>query len=340
MRYIAVTDNVDTFDMSNSNNDMTPFKSVVNDMYAKDTSKKVRATLMAKAANGESIKSFLPYGYKKDTSNKNKILVDDMVADNVVTIFEMYKSGKSKKEICDYLNKNEIITPLRYKEQTTNYFNPNKHSYLWSNTMITKILRDRIYIGDLVQHKYTKVNYKIKKTIKVPEEQQIIIENNHESIIDKATFYAVQTMLDKQANEWNYNSNQPHLLKGLVYCSCGARVTYNKNHGKDFRCVCSSYKKTGAKFCNNIQYLKEEDLISMVLKNLKSNINKYLDKSKLDFKAKQIKGKVDKKHNDLQEIKKQIEQIDRKIKNLYEDKVAGIISTEMFIEISKDYEKR
>lgn len=102
IRYIAVGDNVDTFDMNNSNNDMTPFKSVVNDMYAKDTSKKVRISLLTKAINGESIKSFQPYGYMKDPKNKNKVIVDRAVSDNVRQIFEMYKSGKTKKEICNF----------------------------------------------------------------------------------------------------------------------------------------------------------------------------------------------------------------------------------------------
>lgn len=336
IRYIAVTDNVDTFDMSNTNNDMTPFKAVVNDMYAKDTSKKVRATLLAKAMNGESIKPFQPYGYKKDPNNKNKILVDRVVSDNVFNIFEMYKSGKTKKQICDFLNNNGIITPLRYKEQTSNYCNPNKRCYLWSSSMITKILRDQIYTGDLVQHKTTKVNYKVKKTMKLEPEEYIVVENNHEPIVDKNTFYTVQTMLDKQANEWNYSSNEPHLLKGLVFCSCGARITYNKNHGKYFRCVCSSYKKSGAKFCNNIQYLREDELIKEVLKALKNNVNKYLDTKNLKYKCKETKKKV----NNSDELKKHIELLDRKLKSLYEDKLSGIISTEMFMQISKDYEKQ
>ena len=158
VRYIAITDNVDTFDSNNTNNDITPFKAVFNDMYARDTSKKVRTVLMTKAINGESIKSFQPYGYMKDPKNKNKVLVDRNVSDIVVKIFEMYKDGKTKKQICDYLNDNNIITPLKYKEETTNYKNPNKRCYIWSSCMITKILRDRIYVGDLVQHKNTKVN--------------------------------------------------------------------------------------------------------------------------------------------------------------------------------------
>lgn len=241
VRYIAVTDNVDTFDPNNTNNDMTPFKSVFNDMFAKDTSRKVRTILRTKAMNGESVKAFQPYGYKKDPNNKNKVIVDRNVSDIVVKIFQMYREGNTKKQICDYLNKNSITTPLKYKEETTNYKNPNKKIYIWSSSMISKILRDRIYVGDLVQHKETKVNYKIKKTIKVDPSQHIIVPNNHEPIIDRETFEIVQEMLDKKSNEWSYNGkNKNHLLRGIVYCSCGGKVTYNYNHGKFSRCVCSN----------------------------------------------------------------------------------------------------
>lgn len=263
VRYIAVNDNVDTFDKRNSNNDMTPFKAVINDMYAKDTSNKVRSTILTKAINGECIKAFLPYGYKKDASNKNKILVDENVANNVKMIFDLYKSGYSKTEIAKKLNELEIETPLKYKQANTNYYNPNANvTYKWNSTVINKILRNKIYIGDLVQMQYTKVNYKIKKIVKVAKDEQVVIQNNHEAIIDKNTFNTVQEMLDKKTNEWNYSTRKKHLLTGLVFCKCGSRITYNKNHGKVSRCICSSYKKYGNKFCASI-HLKESELIDI-----------------------------------------------------------------------------
>lgn len=212
IRYIAVNDNIDTFDKRNSNNDMTPFKAVINDMYAKDTSNKVRSTILTKAIAGECIKAFLPYGYKKDNTNKNKVLVDENVAENVKLIFKLYKSGKSKTEIAKKFNELEITTPLKYKQETTNYYNPNSNvTYKWNSTVINKILRNPIYVGDLVQLKYNKVNYKIKKIAKVPKEEQIIILNNHEAIIDRNTFNTVQEMLNKQTNEWNYSNRKKHL---------------------------------------------------------------------------------------------------------------------------------
>lgn len=286
IRYIAVNDNVDTYDNSNANNDITPFKAVFNDMYAKDISKKVRTAIITKASAGDCIKAFLPYGYKKSPLDKRKIIIDEEVAINVKRIFDLYLSGYSKSQIAQQLNSEGIITPLKYKQENSNYYNPNiksQVSYMWNSTTINKILRDRIYTGDLVQLKYKKVNYKIKKTEKVPIDQHIIIENNHIPIINKNIYNTVQKMLDRQTNEWSYNKKKKHLLTGLVFCKCGSRITYSKNHGKYFRCICSSYKKYGKKFCNNIQYLREDELITAVKISLQSNIKKYLDITELKF---------------------------------------------------------
>lgn len=286
IRYIAVNDNVDTFDRNNTNNDMTPFKAVFNDMYAKDISKKVRTSITTKAIRGECIKSFMQYGYIKDPKDKNNILIDWEVAGNIKRIYNLYKSGKSKKEISDIFNVENIITPLKYKELTTNYYNPNSNkTYKWNPTAINKILRDRTYTGDMVQLKYTKVNYKVKKLEKLPEEEHVVIPNHHEAIIDRETFNIVQEMLNKQANEWTYNNKQKHLLTGLAFCKCGSRITYNKNHGKYFRCICSGYKRYGSKFCSNV-HLREEELIKKVIDSLKDNITKYFNIKDVEFKRK------------------------------------------------------
>lgn len=335
VRYIAVNDGVDTFDYNNSNNDITPFKAVLNDMYAKDISKKVRTALLTKAIDGASIKSFMPYGYKKDKNNKGNIVIDTEVSDNIVLIFEMYKSGKTKKQICNYLDENNIETPLKYKERTSNYANPNKRTYLWSTSTITKILRDRTYIGDLVQHKYSTISYKIKKSKKLDESQFIITENNHEPIIDKDTFNIVQEMLDKQANEWNYSNREPHLLKGLVFCSsCGSRVTYNKNHGKYFRLVCSQYKKQGKEFCSNIN-MREDYLIENVMNSLKKNIKLYLKEENLVLNN-TTKREVN-KDNKKNIYTNKINEIEKYIKSLYQDKVDGLIDNDTFGSLLKNY---
>lgn len=334
VRYIALNDGIDTFDNSNNNNDMTPFKSVFNDMYAKDISKKVRSSILTKASSGQNIKSFLPYGYKKDEKNKNNILIDYDVSSIVQKIFQMYYDGNNKTEICRYLNTNKILTPLAYKRKTTNYFNPNNKTNLWSTTMITKILRDRIYIGDLVQHKYSKVNYKTKKIINIPEEQHIIIENNHEPIVDRNIFNSVQIMLNKKSNEWNYTAYSSHLLQGLVLCKkCKSKITYNKNHGKYFRCVCSSYKRYGSKFCSNI-HLREDTLINSVISSVKENIAKFLKYDELKY----ICPNNQKNSKKLDYLNSKINEKDKFIQSLYEDKVKGIITETLFIKLFNQYE--
>lgn len=337
IRYIAVNDNVDTFDKNNTNNDMTPFKAVFNDMYAKDISKKVRTSITTKATRGECIKAFMPYGYKKDAKDKNIILIDEAVSENIKNIFELYKNGKGKKEIANILNDEKIITPLKYKELTTNYYNPNANAtYEWNSTVINKILRDRTYIGDLVQLKYSKVNYKIKKVEKVSKGDYIIVENNHKAIIDRKTFFKVQEMLDKQSNEWNYSNNSQHLLTGLVFCKCGSRITYNKNHGKYVRCICCGYKKFGKKFCTNV-HIREDELILKVITSLKNNIKMYFNISDVKYEQEQQKNDYSK---DILKLNKMIEQTHQAIRTLYDDKISGQISNDTFGMLMQNYEKQ
>ena len=289
-----------------------------------------------KARDGDCIKSFLPYGYKKDENDKNKILIDTEVSDVVALIFELYKSGKNKTAIANILNERQIMTPLKYKEQTTNYFNPNKNNtYKWNSTIITKILRDRIYVGDLVQLKYSKVNYKIHKTVKVPEAEHIIIQNHHPAIVDRNVFNTVQEMLDKKSNEWNFSGRKRHLLSGLVYCTCGSRITYNLNHGKFSRCVCSSYKKYGNQFCHNI-HLREDELIRLTAESLNNNIKQYLNIKDLKYKTNNLSKKDFKKDLDL--IAKKQDELNKIIANLYEDKISNVISEDTFKVLIRKYE--
>ena len=337
IRYIAINDNVDTFDPQNSNNEMTPFKAVVNDFYARDISKKVKTALITKAIDGECTKPFQPYGYKKDQSDKNKIVVDEVVAGNVVKIFELYHSGMCKQHICNYLEKHKVITPLKYKELTTNYKNPNPRTYMWNTATISKILKDRTYIGDLVQNKSRKVNYKVKRRIQNSPEQYIVVSNNHKAIIDKKVFYTVQDKLEKQTNEWTYLERPPHLLKGLAFCSCGARITYNKNHGKYMRCICSSYKRNGAKFCSSV-HMREDELIKTVIDSLRDKIQRVLKQN--EFNYNEVGAGFHAYPDNTKIINKKIAEINNMIKNVYEDKVRGIISEDMFITLSKDYEKQ
>lgn len=140
-------------------------------------------------------------------------------------------------------------------------------------------------------------------------------------------------MLNRKSNEWNYSDSKSHLLRGLVYCKkCKAKITYNKNHGKYFRCICSTYKKQGSKFCNNI-HLREDTLIEAVLSDIRKQIKKLLKYEDLEFT-------VENKQNNkkIEFIEAKIKEKDNLIKSLYEDKVNNIISEDLFIKLYEQYE--
>ena len=207
-----------------------------------------------------------------------------------------------------------------YKMQYTNYKNPNNISKTWSVSTITNILKDRIYIGDLIQHKYSSVNYKIKKIVKVSSDNLIIIENNHEAIIDKKEFLTVQEMLKERANECKRKTKANHILTGITFCKkCGARITYTKNHGTDFKIICSNYKKNGKKACDNI-YISE----NKVLENIKNNILNEINKRKIS------KIKIDENNENIAErdrLTKQKNNNINAIKQIYNDTSKGIMES-------------
>lgn len=184
VRFIAVNDGIDTFSQNNSNNDLSPFKSVMNDIYAKDISKKVRSTMDNKRANGKFIGAFAPYGYVKSPENKNKLVIDPETSPIIKQIFKLYLSGYGYAKIANILNDEEVPPPSVHKLNNSNYKNPKLKSCLWTHETVSKILSNPTYAGNLAQNKYYKVNYKLKKLRNVPRDKWVVVENTHEPIVD------------------------------------------------------------------------------------------------------------------------------------------------------------
>lgn len=184
-------------------------------------------------------------------------------------------------------------------------------------------MQDRTYTGDLVQHKYSSVNYKIKKIVKLEKDKHIIIENNHEPIISKEDFKKVQQMLQEKANECKRNTKTEHILTGITFCKkCGARITYTKNHGTNFKIICSNYKKNGKKACDNI-YLDEEKIINIIKQKILEQIKKRnLEQIKIEINSKDI-DKIDKLNKEQEKNIKTIKQIYLDISNQEIDKLIG-----------------
>ena len=308
VRYVAINDGIDTFSNSTSN-DVTPFKSIMNDMYAKDISKKVRSVIKEKQKKGEYMCTVPPYGYKKDISQKNHLVVDENVSYIVREIFKMYLDGNSVYKIRDYLNSNNIQSPSGYDKNLTEIKK-------WNSVTILNILANKAYIGTTVSNKRTNISYKSKKRIKVPEKEYIITENTHEAIIDKEDFEKVQFLLAKKSI--NKKVKHEYLFRGLIKCkTChsnlevGAKLTtYGKPVKNPIPYITCRNSKKGICPPQHLNYNKFE---KEVLHYLKDFLLLYTDKSRLEKIYKKYKAS---KNNNISKYEKELRQIDSRINTL------------------------
>lgn len=340
IRYIAVTDGIDTFAHNNSNNDMSPFKSVVNDMYARDTSKKVRAIFDSKRMNGQFIGAFAPYGYKKSHDNKSLLVIDENTAPIVRRIFDMYLAGSGYAHIASTLNLEGVLSPIAYKSQNGNYKNPKSQVELWSQDAIRKMLRSPTYAGNLTQNKYSTINYKIKKLKNMPKSNWIIVENTHEAIVDIESFDLVQRMIEKRVVKGKQPEYSQHLLSGLIYCGdCGFKMTYNKTPAGISYTICSNYKRfPRMNICTRHSFL-ERELDDIIIGELKKLAKRSVSIEALEKAAKNKLNnkKPDNTLNDMKKVELRLVEIKKIIKKLYEDKLRGVIEEQDFIDMSKEY---
>lgn len=325
VRYVAINDGIDTFSNSTSN-DVTPFKSIMNDMYAKDISKKVRSVIKEKQKKGEYMCTVPPFGYKKDISQKNHLIVDENVVYVVRDIFKMYLDGNSVYRIRDYLNTNKIQSPSGYAKNLTEIKK-------WNSVTILNILANKAYIGTTVSNKRTNISYKSKKRIKVLEKEYIITENTHEAIIDKEDFEKVQFLLAKKSI--NKKNKHEYLFRGLIKCkTChsnlevGAKLNaYGKKIKNPIPYITCRNSKKGICPPQHLNYNKFE---KEVLQYLKDFLMLYTDKSRLEKIYKKYKAS---KNNNISKYEKELRQVDSRISTLsnqidsiYFDKLNHIIS--------------
>ena len=345
IRYIAINDGIDTF-IDNTNNDIAPFKAIMNDMYAKDISKKIKSSLHSRMKDGLYVSGRCPFGYKKDSSNKNHLIINEEQASVVKLIFDLALKGNTYHFIAQELTKRKIKTPASYynyvwntKCINTNYI--SQEYGVWVDTTIKTILTNRIYVGDAVQGKTRKINYKLKKTVKNNPNDYIVVENTHEAIIDRETFNYVQSLLPK--NVKRPEKKRFYLLDGLLYCGdCKHRITirYQNKTGRSYT-TCDYYRTYSKYHVCTTHTNNYEVLESVILENIKEVCIRYLDKNII----KNSIGSLEFENNTLK-IKKQIESLEitnnKLITNLdkaYMDMLKGIIDEEQYIRISKNIKK-
>ena len=341
IRYVAITDGIDTY-IDSTNNDITPFKAIMNDMYAKDISKKIRSVLKEKQKQGEYMCSIPAYGYKRHPTIKNKLIVDEKVRDIVEKIFNMYANGHGSVEIVNFLNINKYLSPTGYRK-TELIQDQNKKNYNWNEVTLCNMLKNEVYIGNTVQNKRSIISYKVKKFRTVDKEEHIRVENTHEAIIDKDLFEKVGCMIEKRGT--NTKLKYDYLLRGLLYCyHCKRKlqIVLKKNSKRNTKShpyiTCSDAKERGC-YPLNMNYEKFEKHIIYIVKKI---CQIYADKEIFYRVYEKYKNKT----LDIREgYKKKIEQIDKAIfdinnnlDKMYMDKLRGILQEEDYVRVSQKFD--
>ena len=341
VRYISLLDGIDT-GTDNSNNDITPFKAILNDLYAKDISKKIKATKHAKQEKGLFIGWRAPYGYMQSKENKNILEIDPAVADNVRYMFELAAQGKSIREIATMFNAAKIPTPATYKRVKLSEERVSPYRGLWSTERISAMLQHEVYIGNMVQRRMKKVNYKSKKCVRLPKEDWLIVEGTHEALVERNTFKKVGLLI-KSRDRLRQRTHE-YLLKGLVYChECDKQlaVIMRKLAGdrETLYFVCRTYQRFTKQDVCTCHCIRVETVTDAVVEKVKEICRRYITLLDMDDITAEVNQAIltqQKRQKDsLANIKVSIEGIKSKIDRAYDDRLDNLIAEDDYQRIYK-----
>ena len=343
VHFIAVNDGVDS---TRGENEFTAIRNVFNEMYARDTSKKIRATWQSKGKSGEHLTTIPPYGYMKDPDNKKKWIIDEEAAAVVQQIFALCVSGMGPTQIAKWLEKHEIYNPTAYSQAkgrpVTN--KPTANPYKWTNETVSRTLERIEYLGHTVNFKTRKQSYKSKKKLWNDPSEWVIFENTQPPIVEESVFLIVQNI--RRSRRRPTKMGDMGIFSGLLYCAeCGGkmyqcRATNFTEEQKYF--ICSTYRK-GKDLCTT-HSIKNVVLHEIVLRNLREAIE-YVTQYEAEFiqeaadsRLRERDAEVSRKRETLSRAESRIAELDNLFKHLYEDNVTGKLSDERFIKMSRDYE--
>lgn len=344
IRYIAIMDNIDS---SKGLNDFLPIQDWFNEMHAKNTSQKVRAVLKSKGESGISLANNVPYGYKKDETDKTKWVIDESSAEVVKEIYNLFIQGHGTFEIARILTERNIMTPAEYFVSIGRTF-PTKLQTLkhqWNATTVASILDRQEYIGDTVNFKYTIRSYKDKTKVPIPKEDWQIFKNTHEPIIDEYTWNIAQELRNNRKKPTR--SGKKSIFSGLLFCyDCGKKLYFQSpvtdlNAKDHYRC--SSYKKN-ISLCTS-HWITDKVLQVLVLENIQKVVSYMKNFEDLFIKEQLAKSSQDelkqisKNKKELEQAKKRIIEIDNLFMHIYEDNISGKITDERFKNLSFNYDK-
>ncbi|MDK8197785.1 recombinase family protein [Enterococcus faecalis] len=355
IRYIAITDGIDT--LNSNQNDIMPFKNILNEMYAKDTSKKVKSAIQSRMREGTYIGSKAPFGYQKDPNNKRRLIIDEKTKPIIELIYKLCLEGKGTQLISQELMKRKIPRPSAFVENAEKLYGlTEENKYQWSHRMVLNVLRDPVYCGNMARNKRPTLSFKNSKRMYIPKSDYIYAKDTHEGIVSEEIWEQVQTMIDKRKCNNKKGLYYDNIFQGLVRCpKCGYALTpktdyrLKKKELIDFvHFSCSTYKKYGVNACSSHR-IEARDLYNIVLEDIQYHGSMALS-AKEDFVEKIIEKieveKIDEGKelsNKLELKKNQLAELDRSYEQLYEDRLEGNITERNFnimnVSISKKQDK-
>ena len=346
VRLIAINDGVDS---ARGDDDFTPFRNIMNEYYARDTSRKIRSTFQSKGKSGKHLTGTVIYGYLWNEA-RDQWLVDPEAAEVVKRIFAMTIDGYGPYQIASRLKEEKILIPSAYLAQHGEGVNKNKtfkDVYGWGSSTICNILEKREYLGHTINFK-TRKHFKDKKSHYVPEDEWTIFENTHEAIIDQQTFDLVQKIrgnVRRYPDGWG----EAAPLTGLLYCAdCGGKMyVHRTNNGKRIsQYTCSQYSKVPVgKLCTTQHRINEDVVLSLVSEMLKA-IAEYAKHDRAEFvrvvqeaQSSQQTTEVRKQRTRLATAKQRVSELEVLLCKIYEDNILGKLSDSRYATLDAQYEK-
>lgn len=353
VRYVAVND---SYDSDKDDNDIAPFKNILNEMYAKDISKKVRSVRQTSAKQGKFMGSKPPFGYVKSPEDKHLLVIDPPAAEIVKRLFREFAGGDSGRNIAAKLNGEGVDTPAEYYfKQTGKRSTRGDNGQQWGSCTIMQLLRNQVYIGDMVQCKRKVSSFKTKKRLVTSPEDWVIVEDTHEAIIDRFTWECVQRRMDSTKCASSHHSirvnstDEVNIFSGIIRCAdCGAAMAFNRKVGKSgaerrfYRC--SRYANSGSKSCS-MHTIDADTLESIILSDIQyyaqtaiTDEKKLMDRL-LSFSGQERRNEKAAQEKILRDATNRISFIEDASKRLFEEKITGNVPDSLFKKMLADYER-
>lgn len=335
IRFISVNENLDSKTSANFHDDIK-FRAFFNEWFLRDCSKKTKDGKINKAKQGKVMTTYPKYGYKKDPLDKNHYIPDEETAPIVTQIFEKLSQGETPTDVAQWLNDANVPVPSKTVGNVhTRTVDEIKRK--WTRTTVARIARCKTYLGYVINGKHKKLSYKSKKIMIMDEKDQIIKANMHQPLVDEETFNIVQQLMDSRTNTRLYKHD--FLLKGLLECAeCGKKLsicTHKRKDGSEVSYLrCNTYASTTRlKICtphtNNCEKLTEE-----IIETIRKRLKDYLQEEKYFQLAKNVKDRTAYRKNFIQaqitSLNNKIEKLNRKIDQIYDDKLNEVIDVSDF----------